>query len=92
MPAKKKAAKLDPKALFVIQTIARADIAENLNKSLESLELTDEELDKLYFAKDDPRLTDKVCRQIANELYEACQDTDEVDEIVFTQYVTNFVK
>jgi hypothetical protein len=59
--------KHDPKQLFVITTISRKDIAEMLNNSIDAAGATD--VDR--FKRDDPRLTDKVCREVANLIYDA---------------------
>lgn len=72
MPAKK-AAKLDPKKLFVITAISRASIAESLNNAVE--EAWEDGVDVEAFADDDPRLTDKVCQDFADDLYDGVSDT-----------------
>lgn len=96
----------DPKKLFVISAISRKDIAESLNNALESLgvsagcesldePLTDEQLDRAYFAPDDPRLTDKVCQKIAALLYDADSQLGVLDEITsdtFNEFVANMPK
>lgn len=79
MPTAKKriAKKLDPKKLFVIMTVDRETIAEMLNAALEN---TDGSMDHVnHFSEDDPRLTDEVCQDIANSLYDAIGNVDEND-------------
>ncbi len=74
--AKKKASKkLDPKKLFVVITISRESIAEMLNCALEDREDDDFE----HFEDDDKRLTDKVCQDIADTLYDAYCNVDDMD-------------
>ncbi len=70
--AKKKAKRLDPEQLFVIQSTSRASIAESLNLALEDEEGVDH---VMHFQPDDPRLTDKVCQEFADTLYDAASDT-----------------
>jgi hypothetical protein len=74
---KKPAKKLDAKKLFVIMTVSRESIAEMLNCALED---TDGSMDHVnHFSEDDPRLTDEVCQDIANTLYDAMCNVDEND-------------
>lgn len=65
--------KLNPKQLFVISTISRADIAEMLNNAIDAAGATDVDA----FRKADPRLTDEVCKEIANLIYDADSAHDE---------------
>lgn len=65
--------KHDPKQLFTISTISRKDIAEMLNTSIDAAGATDVDT----FKKDDPRLTDEVCREIADLIYDADGAHDE---------------
>lgn len=70
-----KSKKLDPKKLFVIMTVSRATVAEMLNNALED---TEGEMDHvIHFSEDDPRLTDKVCQDIADTLYDALTNCDD---------------
>lgn len=59
--------KLDPKQIFTISTISRKDIAEMLNNAIDAAGASD--VDR--FSKGDPRLTDGVCREIADLIYDA---------------------
>lgn len=65
--------KLNPKQLFTISAISRRDIAEMLNSSIDAAGATDVD----SFKKDDPRLTDEVCKEIANLIYDADGAHDE---------------
>lgn len=62
----------DPKQLFTISTVSRKDIADLLNENI------DKKTD--MFTENDPRLTDKVCREIAGLIYDAECQVDELDE------------
>lgn len=69
--------KLDPKQLFVISQISRADIAKMLNDSIDAAGASD--VDR--FKRDDPRLTDEVCKEIADLVYDAdCQNDEGMAE------------
>lgn len=72
MAAKKKSPKkLDKNQLFVVQTVSRQFIADALNNALEDEDGVDE-VD--HFSPDDPRLTDKICQEFADTLYEEASD------------------
>ena len=65
--------KLDPKQLFVISAITRKGVAEMLNDSIEASGAKD--VDR--FTRHDPRLTDDLCREVADLIYDAeCQADD----------------
>lgn len=77
MPTKKK--KLDPKQVFVVQSVTREEIAERFN------EIRKNENWRKYrrFTASDSRLTDKVCKDFTDAI--ACASTD-LDEIVDREY------
>ncbi len=75
--------KHDPKELFTISTISRKGIAELLNNAIDAAGAID--VDR--FRTNDPRLTDKVCREIADLLYDAASQEDEVDQLVADQFI-----
>lgn len=91
--AKKKAAKkLDANKLFTINTISRAGIAELLNAALEDEDDVDH---VMHFSDDDPRLTDKVCQEFANMLYDnvtetVINETEECDHNSAREFVHRF--
>jgi hypothetical protein len=65
--------KLDPKQLFIISAISRKDIAEMLNDSA----FRSGRVDVDRFTRHDTRLTDAVCREVADLIYDAeCQADD----------------
>ena len=69
--------KLNPKQLFVVSQIPRADIAKMLNDSIDAAGATD--VDR--FKQDDPRLTDKECKYFATLVYDAdCQNDEGMAE------------
>lgn len=59
----------NPKKLFVVSAISRADIAKRLNESL----------GRRVFKRDDKRLTDKICTKYAALLGDCNGETE--DEI-----------
>lgn len=65
--------KLNPKQLFIVSQISRADIAKTLNDSIDAAGATD--VDR--FKRDDPRLTDKECEYFAALIYDADGAHDE---------------
>lgn len=84
--AKKKAVKkLDPKKLFVVMTVSRETIADNLNMALQ----VDGREDVSEFSASDPRLTDKVCQDFADSLYDAYTNAadDQMDEAEHEMYI-----
>lgn len=72
----KKSSKLDPKKLFVISAISRAQIAELLNDAYDCCGVIDP---SMLFDENDPRLTDENCQAIADRLHDS-SDTSEDDE------------
>lgn len=70
--------KFDPQQVFVVNSITRAEVAEEFNNIIEcrNLEMTD-------FSADDLRLSDKVCQRFADRLFEAWSEADDVVEIAF---------
>lgn len=82
--AKKSSKKLDPKKLFTVMTVDRETIAESLNSAIE---VTGSEVPE--FAPDDPRLTDEVCQNFADSLYDAyCEVADdEMNEADHQMYI-----
>jgi len=73
--ANKKKSAFDPKKLFVICAYSREAIAEELNAAIE---VTGSEVPE--FSADDPRLTDKVCQDYVNNVYDAWTNIDETTD------------
>lgn len=88
MPTAKKrtARKLDPSKRFVIQTVSREDIADMLNEAIEASGTSS----VAEFADDDARLTDEVCQDIANSLYDASEVDDAVEQDVYASALEQF--
>ncbi len=77
MPTAKKASKkLDPNKVFTIMVTTRATIAEDLNAHIDAFA---KEIKP--FTPDDPRLTDEMCQNIAENLYEGYGEVDENDYV-----------
>ncbi len=90
MPAKKKTVtkKLDPNKVFTIMVTTRQAIAEELNAHIDAF---GKEVEP--FTPDDPRLTDELCQNIADNLYEGYGDVDEntyVDQAVYGSVLEQF--
>jgi len=88
---KRTAKKHDPKQLFTIMTVDRETIADMLNSAAE---VTGKELEE-EFTPTDPRLTDKVCQDIADTLYDAYtnnadEELDAAEKDVYIDYLENF--
>lgn len=84
MPTAKKRTKHDPKKLFTVITVSRSDIASQLNAAIAMTGT-----DIAEFEDNDPRLTDKVCQDLADKLYDAyCNGADDaMDEAEHVMYV-----
>jgi hypothetical protein len=69
----KKAKKLNPKQVFIVRSVTRAEVAETFNDIIEcnALKLTN-------FTDTDPRLTDEVCERVADGTDSAICEVDEV--------------
>lgn len=75
--AKKRASKMhDPKQLFVLVQYSRQAIANELNEAIEN-----EEKEIEPFAPDDPRLTNKVCQDYVDAVYDAWMNIDEMSDV-----------
>lgn len=70
MPTAKKPTRFDPDQLFQVRTISRRCVAEALNAAIE-----EENLKVKSFADDDARLTDKVCQDFADALFDGESDS-----------------
>jgi hypothetical protein len=67
----------NPHQLFVVATVSRAMIAENLNDVIVSSEMYS---NIEPFEDDDERLTDEVCQTIADQLYDLAAATSDMNE------------
>lgn len=76
--ATKTVSKLDPKEVFIISSMTRAKIAEELNGTIEN-----ENLEIPKFTENDPRLTSELCQDL---MYGLEDSRDQIDEITETDY------
>ena len=65
--------KLDPKQVFIIQSMTRKEIAEAVNGVIDNEGWNIPKLED-----DDPRLTDKFCKEYCDGLDSGISDADEV--------------
>ena len=70
---RKKTKTLDPKQVFIIQSLTRGEIAEKVNSISET-----EGWGIPTLADNDPRLTDKFCKEYCDGLDSGICDADEV--------------
>lgn len=88
MPAKKAANKHDPEQRFVVTSLSRSNIADMLNNVIDELE-GDEDVPKRFTA-DDARLTDKLCQEFADDVFDASDDDEEIEAAVARDFIDKF--
>lgn len=78
--------KHDPNKLFVVSTVSRRSIARALNDAIDNAASPVRK-----FKVADPRLTDKVCQDVAAILHEISLEgqADDVEEVAFRSALDN---
>lgn len=82
---KKNTKKLDPNQEFIVASITREEIANNLNCRLTMS--TDNTVDDIIKG-DDPRLTNKLCQSYATRIGEIDDDDEDSYERLQEEYLT----
>ena len=83
--AKKTTLKHDPKEEFVVTSMTRAHIADDLNSAIDQEKIDDPKFSFPKFTENDRRLTKKFCQDYADTIYDARNqdsDSEEADAVV----------